>query len=133
MQECFHVPAVLATHMPWLVSGQRDVQRRRRVFVQRSIRARIWNTTDALNTCCHRRQVVRTLCMCRGGAGLDTPPYGGIHLMKGGVSQGVSKCICLLAWDFPSQGGDSPTLGEIPWHLHYKSLCETGFPEDDAF
>ena len=56
------------------------------------------------------------------------PLRGASTLSKSGVSQGASTRTqtCLPAWDFPSQGGDSPTLGEIPWHQHVKSTtCQS--------
>ena len=60
-----------------------------------------------------------------GGRDHRTPPPGGFRpFFKGGVSQGVSTqtYMCLLAWDFARQGGDSAILGEIPWLFHLQSL-----------
>ena len=65
---------------------------------------------------------------CVGEGRAPTHPLRGAStLSKSGVSQGASTRTqtCLPAWDFPSQGGDSPTLGEIPWQLHQKSQCLT--------
>ena len=59
----------------------------------------------------------------RSGGGTTAHPLRGASTpWTSGVSQGASTRThtCLLAWDFPSQGGDSPTLGEIPWH--YKNM-----------
>ena len=61
----------------------------------------------------------------RSGGGTTAHPLRGASTpWRSGVSQGASTRThtCLLAWDFPSQGGDSPTLGEIPWH--YRTSTE---------
>ena len=50
-----------------------------------------------------------------GGRDHRTPPSGGFHPFMGWSKPGGKTY--LPAWDFPSQGGESPTLGEIPWHL----------------
>ena len=61
----------------------------------------------------------------RSGGGTTAHPLRGASTpSRGGVSQGASTRThtCLPAWDFPSQGGDSPTLGEIPWLFQLQSL-----------
>ena len=50
-------------------------------------------------------------------------PAGRFHPLMGWCKPGGKHPFmgCLLAWDFPSRGGESPTLGEIPRHQKDKN------------
>ena len=86
------------------------------------------------NVCSHRRanvalaallQVVRKPDTCGRGAGPPHTPCGGASTpLWGGVSQGATtQTQQVLAWDFPSQGGERPTLGDVPWHFYFTFSC----------
>ena len=122
-RERFWAPAVLATCVPWACEWAAACARGRRAIAHRRLVtfARFGERTWHLQPCC-KWSGNQTRAV--GGRDHRTPPSGASTPLWGGVSQGASarRNMCLPAWDFPSQGGESPTLGEVPWHIH-RNIC----------